>query len=119
MRYMLLMCRDEERWDAMSVEEKGTIYRAAVEYSEAHRPSGLYLGGEPLEPSSTATTVRMKNGKSVITDGPFTETKELLGGYSIVEAKDLDEVLAFVARHPLLRGGHTIEVRPIRVGPPR
>jgi hypothetical protein len=119
MRYMLLMCRDEERWDAMSVEEKGTIYRGAVEYSEAHRPSGLYLGGEPLEPASTATTVRMKNGKSVITDGPFAETKEQLGGYTIVEAKDLDEVLAFVARHPLLRGGHTIEVRPIRVGPPR
>jgi hypothetical protein len=119
MRYMLLMCRDEERWDAMSVEEKGTIYREAVEYSEARRPSGFYLGGEPLEPSSTATTVRMKNGKSVITDGPFAETKELLGGFTVVEAKDLDEVLAFVARHPLLRGGHTIEVRPIRVGPPR
>jgi hypothetical protein len=63
--------------------------------------------------------VRLKNGKAVITDGPFAETKEQLGGYTIVEAKDLDEVLAFVTRHPLLRGGHTIEVRPIRVGPPK
>jgi hypothetical protein len=116
---MLLMCRDEERWAAMSAEERSTIYREAVEYSDAHRPSGLYEGGSPLEPTSTATTVRMKNGKAVITDGPFAETKEQLGGYSIVEAKDLDEVLAFVARHPLLRGGHTIEVRPIRVGPPK
>jgi hypothetical protein len=119
MRYMLLMCRDEERWDAMSVEERRAIYRQAVEYSEAGRRSGFYLGGDPLEPASTATTVRMKDGKTVITDGPFAETKELLGGYNIVEARDLDEVLAFVARHPLLRGGHTIEVRPIRVGPPK
>ena len=119
MRYMLLLCRDEERWVAMPVEERRAIYRGAVEYSDACRPSGFYVGGEPLEPTSTATTVRMKGGKAVITDGPFAETKEQLGGYTIVEAKDLDEVLAFVARHPLLRGGHTIEVRPIRVGPPK
>ena len=118
MRYMLLMCRDEERWDVMSVEEKATIYLEAVEYSAARRASGFYEGGSPLEPTSTATTVRLKDGKAVITDGPFAETKEQLGGYSIVEAKDLDEVLAFVARHPLLRGGHTIEVRPIREGAP-
>jgi hypothetical protein len=118
MRYMLLMCRDEERWDAMSVDEKGVIYREAVEYSEARRPSGFYVSGAPLEPTSTATTMRMMNGKTVITDGPFAETKEQLGGYSIIEAKDLDDALAFVARHPLLRGGHTIEVRPMRVGPP-
>ena len=119
MRYMLLMCRDEARWDAMSVEEKGTVYWEAVEYSDARRPSGFYQGGDPLEPTSTATTVRLVNGKAVITDGPFAETKEQLGGYTMVEAKDLDEVLAFVSRHPLLRGDHTIEVRPIRVGPPR
>jgi len=119
MRYMLLICRDEERWNAMSVERRGTIYQEAVEYSGGRRPSGFYVGGEPLEPTSTATTVRMKSGKAVITDGPFAETKEQLGGYTIVEAKDLDEVLAFVVRHPLLRGGHTIEVRPIRVGPPK
>jgi hypothetical protein len=119
MRYMLLMCRDEERWDALSVEEKGAIYLEAVEYAEARRPTGFYQGGAPLEPTNTATTVRLKNGKAVITDGPFAETKEQLGGYTIVEAKDLDEVLAFVTRHPLLRGGHTIEVRPIRVGPPK
>ena len=119
MRYMLLMCRDEERWDAMSVEEKGTIYREAVEYSEARRPGGFYLGGEPLEPTRTATTVRMKGGKAVMTDGPFAETKEQLAGYTILEARDLDEALVFVARHPLVRAGFSIEVRPIRVGPPR
>ena len=119
MRYMLLICKDETRWDEMSLEEKGAIFQEAVEYSEARRPSGFYQDGEPLEDSGTATTVRMKDGKAVITDGPFAETKEQLGGYTIVEAKDLDEVLAFVARHPLLQGGLSIEVRPIRMGPPR
>ena len=61
----------------------------------------------------------MKNGKALTTDGPFAETKEQLAGYTIVEAKDLDEVLAFAARHPLVRAGLSIEVRPLRVGPPR
>jgi hypothetical protein len=119
MRYMLLIYKDEKVWGEMSVQEKGAIYQQAVEYSEGLRPSGFYQGGEPLEDTNTATTVRLKNGQAVITDGPFAETKEQLGGYTIVEAKDLDEVIAFVTRHPLLRGGLSIEVRPIRVGPPR
>ena len=119
MRYMLLIYKDEKMWDEMTVEEKGAIYQEAVEYSEARRPSGFYQGGEPLQDTNTATTVRMKNGKEVITDGPFAETKEQLGGYTIVEVLGLHEVLAFVARHPLVRAGLSIEVRPIRVGPPR
>ena len=119
MRYMLLIYKDEKRWGEMSAQERGAIFQEAVEYSEGLRASGVYQAGDPLEPVSTATTVRLQNGKAVITDGPFAETKEQLGGYTVVEAKDLDEVLAFVSRHPLLRGGHTIEVRPIRVGPPR
>ena len=93
------------------------IFKEATAFSEALRPSGFYQAGEPLEPTSTATTVRMKNGKALITDGPFAETKEQLAGYTIVEAKDLDEVLAFAARHPLVRAGLSIEVRPIRVWP--
>jgi hypothetical protein len=116
---MLLIYKDEKVWGEMSVQEKGAIYQQAVEYSEGLRPSGFYQSGEPLEDTNTATTVRLKNGQAVITDGPFAETKEQLGGYTIVEAKDLDEVIAFVTRHPLLRGGLSIEVRPIRVGPPR
>ena len=119
MRYMLMIYRDEKEWEAMSVQERGAVYRAAVDYSEALRPSGFYQGGEPLEPTRTATTVRMKSGKAVMTDGPFAETKEQLAGYTILEARDLDEALAFVARHPLVRAGFSIEVRPIRVGPPR
>lgn len=119
MRYMLLIYKDEKRWDEMSVPEKGAIFQQAVEFSEGLRKNGVYEGGDPLEPTDTATTVRTKNGKIVTTDGPFAETKEQLAGYSIVEAKDLDEVLAIAARHPLVRGGLSIEVRPIRVGPPQ
>jgi hypothetical protein len=119
MRYMLLVYKDEKVWDEMSVQERGRIFQEAVDFSEAPRSSGFYQGGEPLEPISTATTVRMKGGKAIITDGPFAETKEQLGGYTIEEAKDLDEVLAIVSRHPLVRAGLSIEVRPVRVGPPR
>jgi len=119
MRYMLLIYKDEKLWDEMSVQERGTIFQQAVEFSDGLRSSGVYQAGDPLEPASTATTVRMRNGKTVMTDGPFAETKEQLGGYSIVEAKDLDEVIAIAARHPLVRAGLSIEVRPIRVGPPQ
>ena len=119
MRYVLLIYKDEKWWDEMSVQEKGKIFQDAVDFSEGYRASGFYLGGDPLEPASTATTVRMKNDRTLLTDGPFAETKEQLAGYTIVEAKDLDEVLAVAARHPLVRAGMSIEVRPIRVGPPR
>ena len=119
MRYLLMIYRDEQEWEAKSVEERGAVFKEAVDYSEALRPSGFYQGGEPLEPTRTATTVRMKGGKSVMTDGPFAETKEQLAGYTILEARDLDEALAFVARHPLVKAGFSIEVRPIRSGPPK
>jgi hypothetical protein len=120
MRYMLLMYRDETWWDAKSEEERGAIRQQAVDVSEALRKRGIFLAGDPLLPTHTATTVRMRNGKPVTTDGPFAETKEQLGGYSIVDVATLDEALAIAAEHPLLRvGGHSIEVRPIRELPPR
>ena len=119
MRYMLLIYRDEKVYERLSVQERGKNFQEAFDYSEALRPSGFYQGGEPLEPTSTATTVRMQNGKALLTDGPFAETKEQLAGYTIVEAKDLDEALAFATRHPLVKAGFSIEVRPIRVGPPK
>ena len=119
MRYMLLMYRDEKWWDAKSEEERGAIRQQAVDVAEALRKRGIFLAGDPLLPTSTATTVRMRNGKAVTTDGPFAETKEQLGGYSILEVKSLDEALAIAADYPLLRvGGHSIEVRPIRELPP-
>jgi hypothetical protein len=119
MRYMLLIYRDEKVYEGKSVQERGKIFQEAYDYSEALRPGGFYQGGEPLEPTSTATTVRMKSGKILMTDGPFAETKEQLAGYTILEAKNLDEALEFATRHPLVRAGLSIEVRPIRVGPPK
>jgi hypothetical protein len=116
---MLLIYRDDKWWDGLSVQAKGKIFQDAVEYSDSYSAKGFYLGGDPLEPVSTATTVRMKDGKALLTDGPFAETKEQLAGYSMVEAKDLDEVLAFATRHPLVKAGLSIEVRPVRVGAPK
>jgi len=119
MRYMLMIYGDEKEWEAKSAQERGAVFQEATNYSEALRPSGVYQGGAPLEPVRTATTVRLKGGKPAMTDGPFAETKEQLAGYTILEAKDLDEALAFVTRHPLVKAGFSIEVRPIRVGPPK
>ena len=119
MRYILLIYRDDKWWDGLSVQGRGKIFQDAVEYSEGFRAKGVYLGGDPLEPISTATTVRMKDGKALLTDGPFAETKEQLAGYTMLEAKDLDEALAFATRHPLVKTGLSIEVRPVRVGPPK
>ena len=120
MRYMLLMYRDEQWWEGKPEEERAAIRQQAVERSEDLRARGIFLAGDPLLPASTATTVRMRNGKPVTTDGPFAETKEQLGGYIIVEAASLDEARAIALDHPLLRvGGHSIEIRPIRDLPPR
>jgi hypothetical protein len=115
MRYMLLMYRDEKRWEERPEQERDAIRQQAVEFSEGFRKRGVFQAGDPLHPTRTAATVRLSNGKPLTTDGPFAETKEQLGGYSIVEAENLDEVISVVARHPLmLVGGHSIEIRPIR-----
>jgi len=119
MRYMLLLYRDEKWWDAKPEAERTAIRQLAVEAADGLRKRGVYVGGDPLLPTHTATTVRMRSGKAVTTDGPFAETKEQLGGYNVVEVPSLDEALAIAAEHPLLRvGGHSIEVRPIREMPP-
>jgi hypothetical protein len=112
MRYMLLMVRDDKAWGARSAEDRAAAYWAAVEYSEDLRKRGLYERGDPLEMSNTATTVRMERGKAVITDGPFAETKEQLGGFYLVDCKDLDEAIEVASRIPGAQHG-SIEVRPI------
>jgi hypothetical protein len=114
------MYRDEQWWNAKPEEERAAIRQRAVDVSEVLRQRGVFLAGDPLLPASTATTVRMRDGKPVATDGPFAETKEQLGGYTIVEAASLEAARAIALDHPLLRvGGHAIEVRPIRELPPR
>ena len=118
MKYMLLICRDEPSWDKLSSAERQKIYADTVELSEELTSRGQYLGGFPLHPSSSATSVRVRDGKRLVTDGPFAETREQLGGYMIVDVKDLDEAIAIAARIPLARTS-TVEVRPVREGPPK
>jgi hypothetical protein len=112
MRYLLMIYNREADWAALSEEEKGKLYHDYMTFTEDIRKSGHYVGGNPLQPTSTATTVRVRDGKSVSTDGPFAETREQLGGYYLVEARDLDEATALAARIPGARMG-SIEVRPI------
>lgn len=119
MRYMLLIYDDEKLWAKMSEQERGAIFQQYREFGEGIRASGAFQAGAPLQPTTTATTVRSKNGKTVTTDGPFAETREQLGGYYIVEAKNLDEAISIAARIPSVRLGGSIEVRPImEMGPP-
>ena len=117
MKYMLMICRDEPAWEKLSGGERQKIYRDMVELSQELTARGQYLGGHPLHPSSSATSVRVRDGKRIVTDGPFAETREQLGGYMIIDVKDLDEALAIAARVPLARTS-TVEVRPVRDGEP-
>jgi hypothetical protein len=116
-KYMLLICRDEQAWDRLSVTERQQIYAETVELADELTARGQYLGGFPLHPSSSATSVRVRDGKRLVTDGPFAETREQLGGYMLIDVKDLDEAIAIAARVPSARTS-TVEVRPVREGPP-
>ena len=117
MKYMLLICRDEPVWDKMSASERQEIYGKIVEISDELTARGQYLGGSPLFPSSSATSVRVRDGKRLVTDGPFAETREQLGGYMLIDVKDLDEALAIAARTSLAATG-AVEIRPVRDGRP-
>ena len=117
MKYLLLIYENEADFANVSEAEQGKIFQEYMDYTRRIRKSGNHLGGEPLEPTSTATTVRVRNGKTVTTDGPFAETREQLGGFYMVEAKDLDEAIKLAAGIPGARTG-SIEVRPIMPTPP-
>jgi hypothetical protein len=120
MRYMLLIYGDETARTKMSEQEGRAMFKQYEEFTESIRRTGAFQAGEPLQPTSTASTVRMKNGRTMTTDGPFAETKEQLGGYYIVEAKNLDEALSIAARVPSVQIGGAVEVRPImELGPRR
>jgi hypothetical protein len=117
MKYLLLLYGDENRWSAIPEAERGKIFQEYVDFSNSIHRHGNYLAGEALQPTATATTVRSKDGKTLTTDGPFAETREQLGGFFLVEAKDLDEAIALAARIPAARTG-AVEVRPIMPTPP-
>jgi hypothetical protein len=112
MKYLCLIYDNEKAWETVSKEEAGAIFGEYGALTKDLQNSGHYLGGNPLQPTSTATTVRVRQGKVSTTDGPFAETKEQLGGYYLVEAKDLNEAIKLAARIPSVRTG-SIEVRPI------
>ena len=117
MQYMLMYCFDEKAWTQMPGEEKDRIIRDYGALIRSLVKSGQFRGGGPLAPTSSATTVRMKNGKTVFTDGPFAETKEQLGGYHVIECHNLDEALSIATRIPTLPVGGAIEVRPLEPSP--
>jgi hypothetical protein len=112
MKYLCMIYSEEARWDRMSKEELDTVRGEYGAFTASIRGSGHYIGGEPLEPTATATTVRVRNGKIGTTDGPFAETKEQLGGFYLIEAKDLNDAIQVAARIPTAKMG-SIEVRPI------
>jgi hypothetical protein len=111
MQYLLLIYGNETYWESPGPEQ-GKMVGEYMEFTKGITASGHYKGGNRLDFTSKATTVRVRDGKKLVTDGPFAETKEQLGGYYMVEAKDLDEAIALAARIPGARIG-SIEVRPI------
>lgn len=112
MKYMLLIYHDEQSWSGITEAERQQIYGEYRGLRERLESRGQFLSGSELQPITTATTVRVRDGKELITDGPFAETHEQLGGYFLVEAKNLDEATSIAAQIPSARTG-TIEIRPL------
>jgi hypothetical protein len=109
MKYMLLIYHDEK---AIDDSEREHCYVESTELAHDLKSRGQFLGSNPLHPVSTATSVRIRDGKRLVTDGPFAETREQLGGYFLVDAKDLDAAIGIASRIPAARWG-TVEVRPV------
>jgi hypothetical protein len=113
MRYLCLIYDEEKKMAAMSKGEQDAFMGEYFAFTEDIKKSGHYVGGEALQPVGTATTVRLRSGKMSTTDGPFAETKEQLGGYYLINAKDLNDALQVASRIPSAKTG-TVEVRPIQ-----
>lgn len=113
MKYLCLVYFDEKTMSAMSEQEWAALNRECINCGDSMRESGHWLGGHPLESVQTATTLRIRNGKLSITDGPFAETKEQLAGFYLIEARDLNEAIQVASKIPPARYG-SIEVRPVR-----
>jgi len=114
MQYLLLIYESEKNWDTMTEAEQGKVFQEYMTFTQELQGSGKMKAGDALQPTSTATTVRVRDGKLTRTDGPFAETREQLGGYYLVEAKDLDEATEIAKKIPSARWG-SIEIRPVVV----
>lgn len=112
MQYMLLLYSDEKAWDSFSPAEQQAGLAQYMAYGEALRKAGVYVGSDRLKPIGDATTVTVASGKTQVMDGPFADTKEQLGGYYIIDVKNLDEAINWAARCPGASHGH-VEVRPV------
>src|ERR1700688_182220 len=109
MRYILLIYGDEQ---ALNQAERDECYRESTQLAQDLHSAGQFLAAAPLHPTTTATSVRIREGKRLVTDGPFAETREQLGGYYLIDAPDLDEAIGIAARIPGARRG-TVEIRPV------
>lgn len=109
MKYMLLIYHDEQ---VMNEAKQANCYEKSAELARDLHTEGRFLAANPLHPVATATSVRVREGRSIVTDGPFAETREQLGGYFLIDAPNLDEATAIAARIPVARVG-TVEVRPV------
>jgi hypothetical protein len=114
MKYLCLIYDEEKKMAGMTKSEGDAFMGEYGAFTESVKGSGHYIGGNPLQPVHTATTIRSRNGKVSTTDGPFAETKEQLGGYYLIEAKDLNDAIQVASRIPSVKTG-SIEVRPIMV----
>jgi hypothetical protein len=112
MKYLCLVYFENKIWDEITPKENKALTAESIAYDEKLDRDGVYIASEALDSVHTATTVRVRNGKISTTDGPFAETKEVLGGFILIDAKDLDQAIQAAAGIPLARWG-SIEVRPI------
>lgn len=112
MKYMLLIYHAEQDWDKLNQAQQEQIYTEYGQFTQEIMASGNHLAGSELHPTAAATSVQVRDGKQLVTDGPFAETREQLAGYYLIEAADLDEAIAIAARIPSASMG-TIEVRPV------
>jgi hypothetical protein len=113
MKYLLLCCHEEKKLDSMSKSECAAVMEETMAYCEALKKSGHLIAVEQLEPVQTAVTVRIRNGKASVTDGPFAETKEQVGGFFLIDARDLNEAIQVASKFPSARFG-SLEVRPVK-----
>ena|SRR5579885_1760476 len=113
MKYLILCCHEEKKSDSMSKSECATLVDETLAYCDTLQKSGHLIASEPLESVQTAMTVRVRDGKRSLTDGPFAETKEQVGGFFLINARDLNEAIEVASKFPSARLG-SLEVRPVR-----